>query len=308
MTSLLKYLKEKNIPHFKNRDISPYLSMRVGGKVKLIIIVKSYPDLKNLMVRIAEHECPFVLIGGGSNVVFSSKYSPIAVIINRSSEISEQEENLIRVNSGVLNQQLINWCIRNRFSGLEFLAGIPGTVGGAAAVNAGAFQKSMADVLKKAEILDTRNQLRVVTPDYFQYSYRNSVFRTGNQTILNLFFRLQPDRPDDIQNRVRANITYRKKNHPPYSQYTAGCFFKNPLVEDQRMSAGKIIEDLDFKGRHFDNLRISDEHANFLINKGQARLEDIKEVESEIVQAVSRGKGIQLEREVIYITAGGEKQ
>jgi UDP-N-acetylmuramate dehydrogenase len=282
--------------------------MKVGGKVKLIITVKSYLELRDLVNRLIESQHPYVVLGGGSNVIFSNDYSPIAVIINRTADIAAENGNLIRVNSGVFNQQLINWCVRNRLSGLEFLAGIPGTIGGAAAVNAGAFQKSMADVLKKAEVLDTRNKPRIVEPDYFRYSYRNSVFRTGSQVILNLFFSLSPDRSKDIQKRIDDHLVYRRKNHPPYSQFTAGCFFKNPLVKKRRISAGKIIQDLDINGHHFDTLQLSDKHANFLINMGGARFEDIKAVESKIVGAALSQKGIPLEREVIYITSSGEKQ
>lgn len=308
MKPLLTYLLEQKIAHFKDRDISPYLSMRVGGKVKLIILAKSGPELENVVNRLVESQFPYVILGGGSNVVFSREYSPIAVIINRSSDISVESGNLIRVNSGVFNQQLISWCVRNRLSGLEFLAGIPGTIGGAAAVNAGAFQKSMADILEQAEVFDTRDQLRIVEPDYFQYSYRDSIFRIGNRVILNLLLRLIPGRSEDIQKQVDDHLAYRRENHPSYNQLTAGCFFKNPLVKNRRISAGKIIEALDYKGHQFNKLRLSNKHANFLINTGEAQLEDIKAAEREIVRAVSSQKGIRLEREVIYINSNGEKQ
>ena len=308
MTPLLSYLKEQNISHYQDRDISPYLSMRVGGKVSLIILAKSAAELKNITLRLNDASYPYVVLGGGSNVVFPSEYSPIGVVINRSSGITKESETLIRTDSGASNSHLINWCIHNQFSGLEFLAGIPGTIGGAAAVNAGAFQKSMADILEKAEVLDTGNQIKIVEPDYFQYGYRDSVFRTGNQVILNLSLRLSPGQSRDIQKQVDNHLAYRRINHPPYSQFTAGCFFKNPVKRDRRISAGKIIEDLEFKGHHFNKLRLSDKHANFMINKGGARLEDIRAAEREIIRRAASQKGIRLEREVIYITPGGEKQ
>jgi UDP-N-acetylmuramate dehydrogenase len=307
INNLLDFLKEHSIPHLLDADIRPFVSIRIGGRVKLIVIVRKIRELEELVIKISENKIPRVLIGGGTNVVFPDDYSPLAVIINRTTGISKLEDHLIRVNSGVSNQRLISWCLKNNISGLEFLAGIPGTIGGAAAVNAGAFGKSISDNLQGAEILDETNTVRQVEKDFFQYDYRHSVFRTGSGVILNLILSHQVAEKEKILKEVKYNIQYRKKSHPPYSQFTAGCFFKNPLVQGKRISAGKIIQNSDLDGLQFGKLKVSEKHANFIINTGNAFFQDIRSLETEIITRISRGQGTRLEREVIYISPDGRK-
>lgn len=307
MKPLLDFLKQRNIRYYLDADIKPYLSIRMGGRIKLIVLARKISEFIELFTRISESEIPRVLIGGGTNVVFSDGYSPIAVIVNRTSGISKMDGNRIRVNSGVSNRQLIKWCLQNNIGGLEFLAGIPGTIGGAAAVNAGAFGKSLSDVLDNAEIIDETNSIRQVEKEFFQYGYRHSVFRTGDRTILSVTLSHQLADRNWILEKVSRNLQYREKNHPPYNQLTAGCFFKNPILKGIRTSAGKIIENADLKGLHYKNLKVSDKHANFIMNTGNATLQDIHMLEAEIIDRVIRNKGPRLEREVIYIASDGKK-
>ncbi len=307
MNSILHYLKKNKIIHYHNEEIKPYITMKIGGRVKLIVIIKRNEDLKALGLKILERDSPYILIGGGSNVIFSDEYSPIIVIINRTPDIKQYDNHTIQVNSGVTNQSLMNWCIKNNISGLEFLAGIPGSIGGAAAVNAGAFGKSVSDILKYAEIIDEKGHIQQVPNLFFQYGYRYSIFKTGKKILLNIFLNCRQSNRSQILTRVNTNLKYRKENHPSYSHFTAGCFFKNPLINNQRISAGKIMERSHLKGKHFYNLWISDKHANFIINKGKAGFHDLCNMEKEICEAVFQKNNVLLEREVIYISPDGKK-
>jgi UDP-N-acetylmuramate dehydrogenase len=307
MNDILHYLQKKKIKHFHDEEIKPYVTMKIGGRVKLIVIVKKNVDLQTLGMEMLESEWPYVLIGGGSNVIFSDGFSPIVVIINRTADIAQDDNHTIRINSGVPNRSLTRWCIKNGISGMEFLAGIPGSIGGAAAVNAGAFGRSVSDILESAEIIDEKGDIQRVSNHYFQYQYRSSIFKKGNQILLNVFLRCQHSEPSRIVSQVNSNLKYRKENHPSYRQFTAGCFFKNPFINNQRISAGKIIERLQLKGKHFPNLRISDKHANFIINKGKAGFHDLCNLEQEICQTVLEDNNVLLEREVIYISPDGKK-
>jgi UDP-N-acetylmuramate dehydrogenase len=190
---------------------------------------------------------------------------------------------------------------------MDFLAGIPGTVGGAAAVNAGAFGKSISNILERADIFTKEGQIKTVDNDYFRFTYRNSVFKYGSEVILDVYLKYSDVDSDEIKKKVEANINYRKENHPCSSLRSAGCFFKNPIIKGKKISAGKLIEHAGFKGTSYDTLQVSPLHANFVINKGNAGFDHIKQLEADIAGKVFQEKGIKLEREVIYISPEGKK-
>ncbi|MCP4148837.1 MAG: UDP-N-acetylmuramate dehydrogenase [bacterium] len=302
-----KFLVGKEVEFYRNHDIKPFTTMGIGGIAKRVVLVNSRAQLTDVLV-FCSGSFPFVLLGRGSNVIFSGESSAIPVIVNRSSEMKRVEGNLVKLDSGVLNTDFLTWAAANRVGGLDFMAGIPGTVGGAAAVNAGAFGKSISMVLEKADIFSPDSKVvKTVSADYFRFQYRNSVFKTGSDVILSLYLSFIDECSDSIREKVKGNIKYRSDNHPPFNFFTAGCFFKNPVIEGKKLSAGKLIENCGFKGQKRNRLEISPAHANFVINSGSASFADIAALEKEIIRTVKEEKGIPLEREVIYISPDGEK-
>ncbi len=135
----------------------------------------------------------------------------------------------LEVECGVRNQPFLSWCAAQGAGGFEFLSGIPGTLGGAAAVNAGAFGRSMADVLLGADILDAGGKRRAVDAGYFGFSYRDSRFKFGKDILLSLRLAFRPESESAISKKIRENLEYRLARHPSYRLASAGCFFKNPL-------------------------------------------------------------------------------
>ncbi len=307
MEKLILFLKKNKIKYFKSKEIKFYTTLKIGGKVSLIIIINKSYELIQLLLKVKKQQYPFILLGGGSNVVFSDNASKLVVIINKTSDIIKLSENLIKINSGVTINNLINWCLKNKIGGLEFLAGIPGTLGGATAVNAGAFGKSVSDNLEKAEILTEKGEVKIVDKKYFQFEYRNSVFKYGKEVILNIFLKYINHDENKINEKITSHIRHRKQRYPSYKCFTAGCFFKNPVKNNKRISAGKVIEMSGLKGFHDNNLLMSEIHSNFLINKGNASFRDLINFENKITQEILKSEGIKLEREVIYITSDGEK-
>lgn len=307
MENLKDFLERKEIEFYFDRDIKPYLSLRIGGKARLIIIVHSNRDLEELLGYLHRSRHDFVLLGGGSNVVFPDHFFEQIVIINKTPGISTAEKNLLCVNAGVTNTNLLSYNSDHRLGGMEFLAGIPGTIGGAAAVNAGAFGKSFADILEKADIFTRHGEMKTVDRGYFGYRYRDSIFKYGDEVILNVYLNYDEARSEEIKEKIKANIAYRKKHHPSYKEHTAGCFFKNPVEEGQKISAGKLIEQSGFKGTGYKDLFVSPAHANFLINRGGATFADVDEFSEQVRKKVFRKTGILLEREVIYISPEGQK-
>lgn len=309
MDTLHQYLEEKKIEYSNEKEIAPFLTLGIGGKVEHIIIIDTLEDLKALLSFMNTHNHPFVLLGGGSNVVFPDGFSPISVIINRTSQIVKyQSGHIIKVDSGVLNKDLLSWAITQRVGGLEFLAGIPGTVGGAAAVNAGSFGQSISMSLEKATVFTPGSgDIKTVDRDYFQFQYRNSIFKYGREVILEVFLTYVDLDSIEIREKVKEKVLYRKENHPPQNLHTAGCFFKNPIIGDKKISAGQLLEKSGFKNSIHHRLEVSGAHANFIINRGGGTFEEIQSLERKIIETVHDKHGIHLEREVIYISPEGKK-
>jgi UDP-N-acetylmuramate dehydrogenase len=309
MEKLEQYLETGKIEYHPDHEIKPYLTMGIGGKVKLIIVVFHLSQLKDLLCFLHANGYPFILLGGGSNVILHDAFTAVPVIINRTAGIVKHErEHLVKVNSGVLNRDFLNRAIKNRVGGMDFLAGIPGTIGGAAAVNAGSFGQSIDAVLEKAEIFTPHSgEIKTVDRNYFQFEYRNSIFKYGSEVILDVFLKYMDEDSEKIREKVKTKLRYRQEKHPPWNVHTAGCFFKNPVIDDKKISAGKLIESAGFKGTNHNRLEVSEVHANFILNKGGGSFEDILALEKNITRTVRAQKDILLEREVIYISPQGKK-
>jgi len=301
------FLKERAIHYAENTVVKPYLTMGIGGIVRMVIVAYHLDRLKELLIYLNKNKHPYIFLGGGSNVIFPDSYSSLIVVVNRTSGIYKETGDYVRVNTGVFIKDLMKWTIVNNAGGMEFLAGIPGTVGGAAAVNAGAFGQSISQILDKAVIITKSNDIRTIDSDYFQFRYRNSRFKYSDEVILDVYLKYNPFPGEEIKKQVETKIRYRSKNHPGPRQHSAGCFFKNPEREGKKLSAGRLIEEAGFKGLIYKDLQVSNAHANFIVNSKGASFQDVWELENRIREKVSQDKNITLEREVIYISPEGKK-
>jgi UDP-N-acetylmuramate dehydrogenase len=309
---LLPWLREQRIDCRENAAIGPFLYFKIGGRVSLLIICTSPLQLTACLQKIINEKIPYLVIGGGSNVAFNDGLTRAVVLVYQGSTKKATAARLLdcqslQVDAGVKNQVFLSWCVFHAVGGLEFLSGIPGTVGGAAAVNAGAFGHSMADVLLGADIIDEQGGIRAVDAGYFAFSYRTSCFKFGREVILSLRLKFGSADKAVISRKIKENLDYRLTRHPSYSTPSAGCFFKNPLLAEGKRSAGKIIEECGLKNMTVGGLSVAAEHGNFLLNRGSASFEDLLRLESEIKTAVAARTGVELEREVIYVSPDGEK-
>jgi UDP-N-acetylmuramate dehydrogenase len=287
--------------------IAPWLTMRIGGRVRCLVNFTTSKPLAEFLQNRSAMPLPLIILGGGSNVVFTSGLTEAIVVIVSTKGIKRAAENLLWVEAGTRNVSLLSWCGKHGAGGLDFLAGIPGTVGGAAAVNAGAFGRSLAEIISAAEVIDERGRLQSIGRDEFGFAYRDSRFKYGNVVLLRVALSCFPEKSAEIAAKVRSRLEYRKKNHPSYRLFSAGCFFKNPLQGASRISAGKLIEECGLKGLRQGGMEISTKHGNFLINRGQATFVDLQRLEEKIKETVFAKTGITLEREVIYVSTAGEK-
>jgi UDP-N-acetylmuramate dehydrogenase len=294
-------------PEF-HAPVARHLTIGIGGTAELLVQVETRSQLARLWQTLRQQGIPAVLVGGGSNVAFADGLVRAGVVLNRGGELELPEAGLLAADSGVRLPDLFAACLRHGLGGLEFMAGIPGTVGGAAAVNAGAFGRAIAERLEKADIIDEQGQPQTVGPDYFAFTYRGSRLKFGYQAILRVFLRLEPREREAIKAELRRAVVHRLRHHPELRRTpSAGCFFQNPVQHGTKVPAGRLIEECGLKGVRCGDAEVSSAHANFLVNRGHSTFADLESLAGTVTGLVRQRTGIGLEREVIFVARDGNK-
>lgn len=301
--------KLEDIPGITCRrpDISGrHTTLGIGGTVAMSIRVNSREALTAVLRALRSEGRPHVILGGGSNIVFPEDAPDLVLVLNRSRGIRRIDSRRIAVMSGETNLALMAWCAGNGAAGLEFLAGIPGTVGGATAVNAGAFGRDMAASFLEAQILDPDGVEIRVGPDACGFRYRDSIFKRGDAVLLEIILSVVPDEPAEVRRRIRGHFAYRRRNHPGNNARTAGCFFKNP-GRTREKTAGRLIDAAGLRGLRRQSLEVSSRHANFIVHHGGAGMTELQEFIAHIAAAVQEAGGPRLEREVLFVAPDGRR-
>jgi len=302
----------------ENVNLAEYTSFGVGGPAKYFVEVESVEDLKEAVKFAKEKNLEFFILGGGTNVLVSDAgFSGLAVKM-KLEKIEKLDENNFKVGAGTLLSRLVNFSAENFLKGLEWAAGIPGTIGGAVAGNAGTPEGEMKDSIKKIEFFDME-KFDVFNLDGAKcdFGYRTSYFKDKNNLIImDVEISLEKGDEEEIKNKIEKNISARKEKQP--QGRSAGSYFANPKVEneslisqfeketgisciDNRLPAGWLIERVDFKGRKIGGAEVSEKHANFILNIGGAKAQDFVILSSLIKQKVRDELGVQLKEEIRYI-------
>lgn len=283
----------------QNVLLATYTTFGVGGKADFFYRAKTPTELARAIRWAQELSLQFFVLGGGSNILIGDSGFRGLAIKNECSEILTDRET-ITCQSGATLQHLVDAATENSLSGLEFAVGIPGTVGGAIRGNAGAFGKGMGDVLTRAVILTPSGDIRQVEGDYLEFTYRESRLKHNKEVALSATFRLSRQDKRDIKRKVESNLGQRKERIPWQSK-SAGCFFKNVDGPQGRISAGFLLEQAGAKGMWEGDAKVSPEHANILINAGDAKASDIRKLARRLKEKVKQKFNIELEEEVVYI-------
>lgn len=284
---------------------------RLGGPADALLEVENSQELMDAVLLAWEHDWPFIVLGGGSNVLVSDAGVRGLVILNRARQVRFEEQAeppTVWAESGVNFGLLARQAAQRGLAGLEWAAGIPGTLGGAVVGNAGAHGGDMAGNLILAEILhlpDDRRQdkpERQVWPvEKLEYAYRSSVLKRRGKTsrpsavVLAAQLRLERSTPAQVQARIEEFVAYRKRTQPPGA--SMGSMFKNPPGD----YAGRLIEAAGLKGARVGEAQISPVHANFFINLGNASAGDIRALIELAQETVLRKFGVALELEIELI-------
>lgn len=316
MTNYQESLKKlsQTLPEAReNVVLRDFTTMGVGGVADLFYKAKDILSLTKAVSLAIENHVPFLVLGNGSNVIISDSGYPGLVIINQSSNIVRvPETSQLIVDSGVTLGHLISEVTNQELTGLEFLAGIPGTVGGAVWGNAGMRGLAIGQFVKEVTLLHPpkgklgQPQIIRHKAEWMEFDYRTSklkkefagkLLEIERPVILTVRLGLAPAKKEDIIKRINENIESRR--HLPRGK-SAGCIFKNPERTPEK-SAGALIEKARLKKLRVGDAFVSPLHANFIINKNRATAAEIRELIEQVRKRVNEKFGIQLEEEVEYI-------
>lgn len=282
-----------------------YCTFRTGGKAEALLVASSRFELETLMRWLCKYEVCWRVIGRGSNILVRSQGFSGAVIVLGGDFCSMdwaddpgvgEKVRKVRVGAACSVARLIGWCTRQAVSGVEFMVGIPGSVGGAVRMNAGAWGSAIGDSMESIGYVDSEGKMHVVSKDRLDISYRQLQLLDGNiedVIIIETVVRLKPGRQKDIIAQCRKYQDLRRAKQP-MGVASAGSVFKNPPGD----SAGRLIDDAGLKGLRRGNAMVSPKHANFIVNTGQATADDIIELMREVQEKVHSHSGVMLEPEV----------
>lgn len=280
-------------------SMARYTTFKVGGKAEAIVFPRDRDALSRVVRRLHDAAVPWVILGRGSNVVIADAGLKGAVIIlgRDFADIEMMEEGaagvLVRVEAGCSLAKLVTWAVEQGLAGLEFAAGIPGSVGGAIVMNAGAWQREMKDVLVRVSIMDSRGDIDSRQVEAMQFAYR-TWGETKGRIALEGIFRLQKDNPAMLKKKCRE-YRQRRKILQPQNMASGGSFFKNPQGV---RTAGQLIDQAGLKGCTVGGAMVSPVHANFIVNTGRATARDIIALMRIVQETVKDKYGIALEPEV----------
>jgi len=282
----------------ENVSLAPYTSVRIGGPADVFITADTSTELARIVKLLWKYEMPFVLLGGGSNVLVSDRGVRGVVILNRAKAVKfhEGDQPSVKVESGVIFSNLANRCASKGLAGLEWAATVPGTIGGAVYGNAGAFGGDMAGNLISTELL-TENGKETLTVEQMGYGYRTSVLKRGElkAIVLSAELALKNSTRDEVTVKIQQFSAHRKATQPPGA--SMGSMFKNPPGD----YAGRLIEAAGLKGARIGNAEISPLHGNFFINHDHTRAEDIRALIQLVQKTVKEKQGVELELEIEVI-------
>jgi UDP-N-acetylmuramate dehydrogenase len=282
--------------HYPMHRLTTY---QVGGPAQALWEASDIATLKKVISYLSMENIPYTILGRGSNLLVKDNGIDGVVILLKASLAKiekDAQEPQVWAGGGVHLTDLINWFRQQGLSGLEFLAGIPGTVGGAVVMNAGAFGQ---------EINEKISTIRFVTPEgtevemkrsELKFSYRRLHGTTG-RVVANTCFCLKEDSPEAVAEKIGGFLKTRKKTQP-LKYPSAGSVFKNPPDAPSSMGAGKLIEKAGLKGKRIGGAMVSEEHANWIVNTGGATAKDILSLMDLIRDEVKRMTGIHLEPEI----------
>ncbi|MDJ0581109.1 UDP-N-acetylmuramate dehydrogenase [Crocosphaera sp.] len=281
---------------YPNVSLASHTSYRVGGQAQWYAAPRDFEQLQETFEWFQKQDIPLMLLGAGSNLLISDRGIEGLVLSTRYLRHRRFDEATGQVTVAA-GQPIVSvaWQAAKRgWSGLEWAVGIPGTVGGAVVMNAGAHNQCTADCLVSAVVASPDGKVETLTPEDLNYSYRTSALQGGKRLVIEATFQLQPGfTREEITAKTQENL-WKRKSSQPYDKPSCGSVFRNPSP----YAAGWLIEQLGLKGYRVGDAEVSQRHANFILNCGQAKAQDIFRLINHIQEKVQSHWSLLLEPEV----------
>ncbi len=285
--------------------LSDYSRFKIGGTADFFFEAYSSAELVKAVRAARQYPLPYYVIGAGCNLLFDDEGFRGLIIKNGAKGLSvDRDKGEIEALSGTSLEEMIQFCLEEGMSGLEALAGIPGTIGGAVFSNAGAFGDCIGNFLKEADLLDEKGEEKRVDKEYFTFDYRYSSLRRKHDLLLKAVFALKSGERERIKQRVDEILDERYKRHPPEETAYAGSYFKNPVLPDgEKVVAAALLDEVGAKDLRIGGAAVYERHANFILNQGGATAKDILSLAQELKRRVKEKYDIELEEEVIFFSS-----
>lgn len=277
--------------------LSRFNTFEIGGKARYFCTPRNTLEYKEAVLFAKEKGVRFLVLGGGANILFSDGLVNRFIISTRKwDKIIKIDEDKILFGAGVTIEQANRFLIRKGLSGMEFSGGLPGTMGGAVYMNARCYGHEFSEIVERVVVIDDRFRLREISKEELQYGYKQSLFMSRPELcIKEVVLRVVPKNKKEILIEYRKNVQDRKEKGQ-YLFPSAGCVFKNDY--QRGIPAGKLIEEVGLKGAKVGTASVYEKHANFVVNRGGAKAEDVKKLLEEIRKKVYQEKGVVLELEL----------
>lgn len=268
-----------------------YTSFKIGGPADVLVEPADVEDICRLARQATAAKVPIFVIGGTNLLVRDKGIRGVVVSLSRLRAIKDEPHHIVYAEGGVGMPTLIGHAIRRSLSGLEWAAGIPGTVAGCVVMNAGTRLGDMQSAVKAVRIVDRKGRVVECPASDIEFSYRRATLPKG--IVVGVWLQLKPGSRQEIERVVKDYLRYRKDTQP-LTLPNAGCVFKNPGKEP----AGKLIEAAGLKGARIGDAQVSEKHGNFIVNRGQARAADVIALIKKVGREVERRTGVRLELEL----------
>lgn len=293
LSALKEILTEDRI--LVDEPMNIHTTFRIGGPADILVKPASIAEIEGIINACDSYAVPYYVVGNGSNLLVGDA-GIRGVVIQLGQEYAQVqilEEDAIWVKAGCSLSKVAHFAMENGLAGMEFAAGIPGSIGGAVAMNAGAYGGEMKDIVESVTLLTPEGEVVILPQDYMEFAYRESIVTKKNYLVLEVQLRLKAGEPDEIEKRMKE-LSQARREKQPLEYPSAGSTFKRP----EGYFAGKLIMDAGLKGYRVGDAQVSEKHCGFVINRGKATAEEVERLMGIIQRKVEEEFGVVLEPEV----------
>ena len=295
MNRICEYVKNEGISYIENEPMALHTTFKIGGPARLEVLPKNENEISDVIKKCKEENVRYMVVGNGSNLLVADEGIDAVVILlgKEFGEVKLIDDTTIFAEAGASLMKVCRFALENGLSGLEFAYGIPGSCGGGAFMNAGAYGGELGDVMFRCDHIDKDGNKGSLEGDDLKLAYRHSAYYENGCVITGAYFKMQKADKEEIKAKMDDYMS-RRRDKQPLEYPSAGSTFKRP----EGNFAGALIEQCGLKGTSVGGAEISTKHAGFVINKGGATCKDVLDLCKKVADTVKAEKGIDLEMEV----------